>query len=128
MNLFNIDKNENNFKKHEVVILKNNIFIVIYDDYNLEVINNYKSFEKQRFLFTVNDKTSLSNIKSLFISLGFDNSFKILKINKYNSEVKIKNNKKQIFGTMINLSLIKNKIYFNKTGDSFFPLKKKISI
>ena len=99
-NAFNADKL---FKSYKVII-KNDFFIVIYDKYNLEVMN-----KNDRFLFSANNSIDLSIIEKAFKFSDYNSAFKDLDIKDLNiPEQNIIYKMKFQIGKMRNISLIMN--------------------
>ena len=70
---FNIIEIDNIFIKVKVYILKNKTMILIYDKYNLELIN--KDYN-EKYLFSVKHKDYLKFIIDLFTKSNYENCFK----------------------------------------------------
>ena len=119
--------NKNCFKNHEV-ILKNKIIIVIYDNNNLEVINNYgeKHRKEERFLFSVKKKDDLEILIKAFLTKGYNNAFNVFNINIENEKTitekeLIYNN--NAFGKILNISLMNKNSMPNCSSESHFIKK-----
>ena len=99
-NVFNANRLFNSYE----VIIKNDIFIVIYDINNLEVMN-----KNDRLLFSVDNSKDLPMIKDAFKFSDYKKALRDLNITDiYIPEIYIIDRKNSQIGKMRNLSLIMN--------------------
>jgi hypothetical protein len=106
--------NFNNIKKCTLyeVMIKDNIILLKYNEFNLEITILENMIKKQRLLFTVNESKDIQTLKDLFKSDNFNEALKKLKINNINISNQIIEHNNIKIGKMKNLN--KNKIYKRK--------------
>ena len=113
---FNVLNANKSFKSYEVII-KNDIFIIIYDIYNLEILS-----KNDRLLFSVGNSKDLSIIKDAFKFSDYKKALRDLNIIDINiPEQNIIDKMNVQIGKMRNLSLIINDNRFKNiiSGNNF---------
>ena len=122
---YNISDVDKKFKLYNVIIINTITYILIYDEYNLEIFKNGKDKEKERFLFSIEKKENLDVIINEFKTFGYDLAFeKFCYDNKNNIENDIWYGDK--IGKMRNLCLMNNYKLQRHYSDNNFTKNEKI--